>query len=122
MKTLRLLTLVFAAVLVISALGPAPVYARDSTSPVSVNVDVAKKVKTAQLRVNNRTGGSLYISLSGNMNYSFSTSSQGKTTFTNIQPGSYLVTVRASACGGALTYRRNFKKNVSLPRFVCRKK
>ena len=109
MKT-RLFTIVLLAVLVISTLAPAPAYAKpaDSTSPddISFSIDLAK-TKLARLRVTNKTGGTLYVSLSGDRSYSFSTSKQGKTTFDAvIQPGKYNITVRTSACPGEL----NFKK------------
>ena len=107
MKSLRLFTIVLLAVLVISSWAPVPAYAKPSdtapTSTTSLLADLAR-TKLARLRVTNRTGGTLYISFSGARGYSFSTSSQGKTTFDSvIQPGKYTVTVRTSACGGSLT-------------------
>jgi len=127
MKTLRLFTIVLLAVLLVSTWAPAPVYAKlsdpASTSTTSLIVDLAK-TKLAKLRVQNRTGGTLYVSLSGTRSYSFSTSNQGRTTFDPvIEPGKYTVTVRASACGGTLTYKKNVKGGtVSLPPIVCKTK
>ena len=127
MKTLRLFTIIILAVLVLSSWTPAPVYAKGSdiapSKTTTLVVDPAK-TKLARLRVNNRTGGTLYVSFSGERGYSFSTSNQGKTTFEPvIQPGKYTITVRASACNGQLTYRRKVKGGtVSLPAFVCRHK
>jgi hypothetical protein len=124
MKTLRLFTIIMIAVLVLSAWAPAPVYAKGSAGAPSVTVSVVDPAKTklARLRVNNRTGGTLFVTFSGERGYSFSTSNQGKTTFESvIQPGKYTITVRASACSGQLTYRRKVKGGtVSLPAFVCR--
>jgi hypothetical protein len=127
MKTLRLFTVIMLAVLVLSTWTPAPVYAKGSeTAPSSSNASAADfaKTKLAKLRVNNRTGGTLYVTFSGDRGYSFSTSNQGKTTFESvIQPGKYTITVRASACNGQLTYRRKVKGGtVSLPAFVCKRK
>jgi hypothetical protein len=125
MKMLRLFTIVTLAILVLSALGPAPVYAKQADpapdTTITLTVDPAK-TKLAKLRVNNKTGGTLYISFSGERSYNFSTSKQGKTTFESIiQPGKYTVTVTASSCSGQLTYKRKVKGGtVSLPIFRCR--
>jgi hypothetical protein len=120
-----LFTIVLLTVLIMSAWGRAPAYAKQpdtaSESTVSLTIDFAK-TKLAKLRVDNRTGGTLYVSLSGSRNYYFSTSKQGKTTFQNIQAGKYTVTVRASACSGSLTYKRNMKGGTTtLKPFVCKK-
>lgn len=126
MKT-RLFTIVLLAVLVISTLAPAPAYAKpaDSTSPddISFSIDLAK-TKLARLRVTNKTGGTLYVSLSGDRSYSFSTSKQGKTTFDAvIQPGKYNITVRTSACPGELNFKKNVKGGtIGLPPFTCKRK
>jgi hypothetical protein len=126
MKTLRLFIILMLTVLVLSSWASAPVYAKQSDS-TSVNttlvVDLAK-TKLARLRVNNRTGGTLYVRFSGERSYSFAATSQGKTTFESvIQPGKYTITVTASTCSGQLTYRRKVKGGtVSLPAFVCRHK
>lgn len=77
------------------------------------------KIKAGTLTVRNMTGGTLYVSLSGPRSYFFSAGG-GKTVFKGIQPGKYVITVTASACGGSLTFKRNIKGNASLPTFVCR--
>ena len=82
--------------------------------------DKSKKPKTASLTVDNRTGGTLYVTLSGPKTYSFSTTQQGKTTFEGIEPGRYTITVRSSACGGSLTYNKNISGKASLKPFICR--
>jgi len=126
MKTLRLFTIMMLIVLVLSMSTPAPVYAKQSgstsTSTTNLVVDLAK-VKLARLRVNNKTGGTLYVRFSGERSYSFAASSQGKTTFASIiQPGKYTITVTASACNGQLTFRRKVKGGtISLPAFVCKR-
>ena len=126
MKTLRLFTIIILAVLVLSSWAPAPVYAKqpDTASSSTTLVAALAKTKLARLRVNNKTGGTLYVSFSGDRGYSFSTSNQGKTTFEPvIQPGKYTITVRASTCNGQLTFRKKVKGGtVSLPVFVCRHK
>jgi hypothetical protein len=127
MKTLRWFTIVLLAVLVLSTWAPAPVFAQpagaDSETSVTLTIDLAK-AKLAKLRVNNKTGGTLYIRLSGDRSYSFATSKPGKTTFESIiEPGKYTVTVTASTCNGQLTYKRKVKGGtMSLPAFVCRNK
>jgi hypothetical protein len=125
MKGLRFLIIMVAVVLAFSAWAPSPAYAKpaetQATIGVSTTVDFCK-TKTGSLSVTNKTKGTLYVSLSGPAFYSFSTSKQGKTTFKNIMPGTYTITVRASACGGSLTYNKKIKGNASLKTFVCRKK
>ena len=122
MKALRWFTIVLLIILVVSTWAPAPVYAKSSSS-TSLAGDLAG-TPLAQLRVTNHTGGTLYVRFSGSRGYSFSTSSQGRTTFDRtILPGKYVITVTASACSGQLTYRKNVKGGtVSLPPMVCRHK
>ncbi len=121
MKTLRLFTIVLVAVLLFSTW--APVYAKPDTSSTN-SVELAK-TKLARLRVTNKTGGVLFVTLSSSLrSYSFSTGKQGKTTFDAvIQPGKYNITVRTSGCPGELHYKRNVKGGtVGLPAFICRRK
>ena len=126
MKALRLFTIVSLAVLVISAWAPAPAYAGQlGSSQAGNNLTVnPAAVKLAKLRVNNRSGGTLYISFSGPRGYFFAATNQGKTTFDSvIQPGKYTITVTASACSGKLTYKKTVKGGVvSLPPIICRHK
>ena len=123
MKALRLFTMISLAILVLSVLGPAPVYAKqvDADTTVPLTIDLAK-TKLARLRVNNKTGGTIYVNFSGDRSYSFATSKQGKTTFESIiQPGKYTITVTTSACSGQLNFKRKVKGGtVSLPGFRCR--
>ena len=126
MKTLRLFTIIVLAVLILSVWTPVPAYAKQADK-VSANITFVADpatVKLARLRVTNRTGGTLYVSFSGDRGYFFSISSQGKTTLESvIQPGKYTITVTASSCSGHLTYRRKVKGGtVSLPPFICRRK
>src|SRR5512133_1116566 len=112
MKTLRLFTLVSLVVIVTSTWASAPVYAKPSSAisanTPSLSIDLAK-TKTVKLVVNNLTGGTLYVKLSGPGSYNFATSNRGKTVFANIKPGMYTITVSASACHGSLTYKRKMK-------------
>jgi hypothetical protein len=78
-----------------------------------------KNQKISSLVVDNRTDGTLYVNLTGPKNYYFSTSKQGKTTFENIDPGTYTITVSSSNCSGSLTYNKKFNGKVSLKPFVC---
>ena len=121
MKTLRLFTILMLTVLVLSSWAPAPAYAKGSEA--SANTTLAA-LKLARLRVNNRTGGTLYVRFSGDRSYSFAASSQGRTTFESvIQPGKYIITITASRCSGELTLRRKVKGGtVSIPAISCRKK
>ncbi len=121
MKTLRLFTFVLVAVLVFTTW--APVYAKPVDGSATNVVDPAK-TKLARLSVNNRTGGTLYVSLSGTYSYNFATSKQGKTVFDAvIQPGRYNITMRTSGCPGELHLKRNVKGGtVGLPTVICRRK
>ena len=121
MKTLRFFTIVLVAVLVFSTW--APVYAKPTDTSSTSTVELAK-TKLAKLKVKNKTGGTLYVYMSGPRGYSFSTAKQGITTFDPvIQPGKYQVTVRSSGCPGELHYKRNVKGgSVNLPAFVCKTK
>jgi len=76
--------------------------------------------KVAKLIVDNRTGGTIYITLRGPTTYYFTADKNGKNIFNDIQPGKYDITVRSSACGGSLSYFKNMDGNVSLPSFICR--
>ncbi len=116
MKTLRILTVAIIAVLVFSAWAPAPAHA------MAGSADVTAKSQFAQLIVNNRTGGTLYVKLSGPASYWFSASNQGKTTFNNIKPGKYTVELSTSACHGSLKYKVSMKAGgkASMKPVVCR--
>jgi hypothetical protein len=106
MKTLRILTLALIAVLVISAWAPSPAYAMSGQTDATAN---PAKSQFATLIVNNRTGGTVYVKLSGSTSYWFSALKQGKTVFSNIKPGKYTVVLTASACQGSLKYKINMK-------------
>ena len=124
MKTLRSLTVLFIFVLILSSWAPAPAYAKPVSAPSagspSLNVDPAK-TKPVKLVVNNLTGGTLHVSLSGPAIYSFSTAHRGKTVFTNIKPGMYTITVTTSACPGRLTLKRKMKGTTMLRGITCRR-
>ena len=74
--------------------------------------------KPATLKVENRTGGILYVKLAGPKNYSFSTSKQGWASFTNIEPGVYAITVSSSACSGKLSFRKQVKGITALKKMI----
>ena len=120
MKTLRLFTIAMLVVLVMSTWAPFPAYAQPSAAEDTVTVELAA-AKMAKLTVDNRTGGTLYVSLSGPRNYYFSTSKKGKTTFKDIEAGKYTITVRSSACSGTLSFKKTMKGTVSLKPVICRK-
>ncbi len=120
MKTLRFFTIVLVAVLLFSTW--VPVYAKPGNTSSTNSVELAK-TNLARLRVTNKTGGSLRISMSSkDRSYTFSTAKQGKVTFDAvIQPGKYNITVTSSGCGGELHYKMNVKGGtVGLPPFICR--
>jgi|WetSurMetagenome_2_1015567.scaffolds.fasta_scaffold1660963_1 hypothetical protein len=118
MKTLRLFVVILVAVMVMSVWTPA---FASAPAPATNTAQVQfAEAKTATLTVDNSTGGTLYVSLQGPKSYWFSTSKSGKTTFKNIAPGKYTITVRTSGCRGTLTYNKSIKGKASLKRFICR--
>jgi hypothetical protein len=124
MKTVRFVTILIAVMLVFSAWTPSPVLAKAeaataglAANSVSGNVDLAT-AKQVKLTINNNTGGTIYITLSGTRFYSFAATKQGKNIFM-IEKGKYTATIRASACGGVLTKKVNGA--ASLGTIVCRK-
>ncbi len=125
MKASRFLSVLITFVLAFSVWGvPSSVYTKSAGTQGGVGdsftIDLAK-VKVASLTVTNRTGGTLYVSLSGPMNYSFAATNQGQTTFKNITPGKYTIVLRSSACGGSLTYNKKLSGKASLKPIVCRR-
>jgi len=123
MKTVRFITFLIVAVLVLSAWTPSPVFAKADAATVTIeaggvsaNVDVAT-TKLVKLTITNRTGGVLYITLTGPRFYSFVASKEGKSTFM-IEKGKYTATIRASACRGTLTKKVN--GGGSLGTIICR--
>jgi len=120
MKTVRLVTLVLIAMLVFSAWTPSPAYAK-VTAPGNTNTLLAGKGTTANLTIDNRTGGTIYIRLTGPRSYYFVASKPGKNTFTGIQFGVYTVTHNTSACKGTVTKRLKITGNVNMGRWFCQK-
>lgn len=93
---------------------------KDKVCAKAATKDKDKKQQAGSLTVDNKTGGTLYVTLNGPKTYAFNTSKSGKTTFEGIEPGKYTITVRSSACGGSLTYEKNIKGKASLKPFICR--
>ena len=126
MKILRLFSSALIAILAITAWGPASVYAKPEGTSINNGgifvVPEAAKTKMGSIIVDNKTGGTLYISLFGAQSYYFAASKQGKSTFGNIRSGKYRIVLTTSACGGSLTYTQNIKGKISLKRVVCRKR
>jgi hypothetical protein len=121
MKTVRLLTFVVIAVLVFSAWTPSLAYAKASV-PGTTSIILAAKGTTGTLKIDNRTGGTIYIRLTeGPKAYYFVASKQGMNTFTGIMPGKYVATHNTSACKGSSTKRVKFTAGgtVSLGRWHC---
>ena len=118
MKNVRLITIVIVLALAFSVWGPAPVLAKSADHSPALTADFAKSSKV-KLTINNKTGGTLYISLTGPKgNYWFAASKQGKSNF-QILPGKYTYTITASNCGGHITKTKNFKGSASLGQIYC---
>ena len=112
MKVYRVIVAVCITVLLLSVWAPAPANALAGEKPVAT--------KMVNLTVNNRTGGTVYVSLSGPSSYFFSVTEQGKSKYT-ILSGTYTYTVTASKCGGSIHKTKSFKNGGSLGPYVCKK-
>lgn len=123
MKITRFIRLLVMVVFAIASLVPTPVYAKPPVpNNNSINPSLAATPKTASLTVNNNTGGVLYVSLAGPKSYYFNTAKKGNTTFSNIEPGKYTITVTSSACAGSQTFTKELKGKMSLNQvFYCKK-
>jgi hypothetical protein len=118
MKTVRFLISLVIAMLVFSVWTPSPAYAKN-TVPSNTNTFLAGKSKTATLTIDNRTGGTIYIRLTGPRSYYFVASKPGKNTFTGIEFGVYTVTHNTSACKGVITKKLKVTGNVNLGHWSC---
>lgn len=125
MKTLRLIIILIVAMLVFSAWPPPPAYARADAATVTIGAnDVgatvnAVETKLVKLTINNKTGGILYVTLTGPRSYSFAAQA-GKTKY-EIESGKYSYTVRSSACGGSIKKNGNFKNGGTIGPYYCNK-
>jgi hypothetical protein len=124
MKTVRLVTFLIVAILVFSAWTPSPVLAKTDAVTATIGMDsVSTSVdfvtaKLVKLTINNKTGGTLYVTLKGPRFYSFVVTNQGKARY-EIEAGRYTYTVRAAACAGMISKTKNFKGGGSLGPYVC---
>ena len=122
MKTLRLITMMIVAVLVLSAWTPAPVSAKGAASELTIAPNGASasldniSTKVVKLTIHNRTGGVLFVTLAGTKNYYFTIG--GTYSKFNIDPGRYTVTAITTACGGVHVKMRNMKQGGNLA-YVC---
>ena len=122
MKTVRFMTLIIVLAIAFSVLTPSIVLAKPGNAALNSSiVEKTTKSTLVKISVTNKTGGTIFISLSGAHNYSFAATQPGKNTF-EIQPGKYTYTLSTSACRGSITKTGNFKSgNVSLGQWQCRK-
>ncbi|MCX6065970.1 MAG: hypothetical protein NT121_09475 [Chloroflexi bacterium] len=118
MKTLRTISLLIVAILVLSAWTPSPVSARQADKPVTVaplspsfSADAVTTV-VVPLYVKNRSGGTLFITLAGPKTYYFTI--VDKTAKFLILPGRYRITAISTACSNLHEQRRNFKDGGNL--------
>jgi len=121
MKTVRWLTLVIVLAIVFSTWAPTAVLAKPAAAGAG-SVEAKAKSTVVKLSLTNKTGGTIYLSLSGEGRaYSFASSTQGKVSF-EIQPGKYTYTLSTSACRGSVTKTRSFKAgSASLGSWICRR-
>lgn len=118
MKNFRAISLLVVAILVLSAWTPLPVSARQADKPLTVappspsfSPDAVTTV-VVPLYVKNRTGGTLFITLTGPKTYYF-TIAEARTKFL-ILPGRYRITAISTACSSLHEQRRNFKDGGNL--------
>lgn len=113
MKTLRAITILVTAILVFSAWMPSTASARQAESPSVIapsSPDLGVDVVTTSVvpfSVKNRTGGILFLTLTGPKTYYF-TIAEVKAKFL-ILPGRYKVTAISTACSGTFESSKNFK-------------
>lgn len=121
MKYTRLFSFFIMVAFTVTALMPAPVYASQSEPGETFDLVSQAAGKTATLIVNNESGGTLYVTLSGPKSYNFSTSKAGRAEFANIEPGKYKITLRASTCSDVITVNKSLDGKVSVKEQVCAK-
>ena len=118
MKTVRVITILVVAILVLSAWVPSPVSARQAERPATIvpgnpnlTVDVVT-IRVVPLTVKNRTGGVLFITLEGPKTYYF-TIPNVKAKFLII-PGRYKVRAISTGCSGTFEQSKNFRDGGNL--------
>ncbi len=123
MKTFRFITILIAAMLVLSAWTPSPVYAKADAAAATIRVNDVSALgavvipNLVTIKINNMTGGILNMSFTGLKSYTF-TIPQGKSTI-KVEPDIYTYTVTASACKGSYTKHTNFRGGGSLGQYYC---
>jgi YHS domain-containing protein len=123
MKTARLVSIILVLVIAFSVFTPAPAYAKSAEAAATFSMVEKAKSTVARLTITNKTGGTMYISVSGaGRSYYFAASNAGKNTF-ELLPGKYTYTITTSACRGQVTKTKNFKAGsaTSVGSYVCRK-
>jgi hypothetical protein len=132
MKAVRSIISMLVACLVLSAWAPATASAKagDDQAVVIAGLNGSfEGVKVANVTVDNRTGGILYIQLEAvqyrneppRRSYSFAFPNQGKTRF-QILPGRFTYTIRSSNCGGKRINTKFFTGETFLGVYTCDKK
>jgi hypothetical protein len=135
MKTFRLISFMIIASFVLSAWTPSTVSAMAEDDQVvfttSLNGGLAG-ADVAIFTVDNRTGGTLFITLNPQpyqrkkpnpipkMRYSLLATEQGKNQF-KILAGTYVYTIRSSNCGGHRMNTKEFKGTVNIGSYYCDK-
>jgi len=119
MKAVRFITMFIVLAIAFSVWSPTAVLAKPGTSADSSIIAKAKS-GIVKISVTNKTGGVIYIQLTGAHNYYFVASNAGKNSF-EILPGKYTYTLSTSACSGSVTRTKNFKGgSASLGQWYCR--
>jgi hypothetical protein len=138
MKIIRLIIIMIISGLVLSAWTPATAFAKAEEDQVifvtGLNGDFGG-ANVANLTVDNRTGGSLFISLKNRpydrrhstpidpkffKSYLLLAPKQGKNQY-QIMAGIYTFTIRSSNCGGQKLDTKLFKGDVKLGPYYCDK-
>lgn len=121
MKLTRFLKICIMVAFAITTLIPTPAYAQPPAPGEAFDLVIAANQKPAKLVVQNESGGTLYVNLSGPKNYNFSTSKAGRAEFGNIEPGKYKITLRASTCSEVVSVTKSLTGTVNLKEKVCAK-
>jgi hypothetical protein len=124
MKITRFLSFLLMVAFALAVLIPTEVYAYPAMPGGSAGEASFAQAKPGTLIVNNVSGGTLRVSLSGSKSYYFSTAKAGTSQFTGIEPGRYTIKLSATTCTDVVTVAKKIDTNakVTLKEKVCEKK
>ncbi len=116
MKLSRFVTVFLSLAILFSVLGSSVAYAKPAA-----NVLEKAKITQVTIKITNKTGGIIYISMTTPGHSYFFNAPVGKSTYI-IAPGKYSFTLTSPTCGGSVTRTRAFTgRTGNLGTWVCRR-